>query len=89
MAFEIIKLTYLLTYLSQTYSWTKKSPLNFGSNPDPESGPRVRIRIWTQDPDHIFLVGCMQSDLLLLIIEMFTKDRNNNNNSNVNNTNNK
>ena len=47
--------------LSQMYPWTKNAPLKFGSNPDPESGSVVRIRIWTPDPDHILLGGGMRS----------------------------
>ena len=35
--------------------------LHFGSNPDPQSGSRVRIGIGTPDPDHILLCGRMQS----------------------------
>ena len=40
--------------VSQMYPWTRKTPLNFGSNPDPESGSGVSIRIWTADPETIF-----------------------------------
>ena len=47
--------------LSQMYPWTGKSVLNFGSNPDPESVFRVRIRIRTSDPDQILLGGGMRS----------------------------
>ena len=32
---------------SQTYPWTRKSPLNFGSNPDPESVSVYRLRSQT------------------------------------------
>ena len=35
--------------------------LNFGSNPDLESGRAVRIQIRTSDPDHILLGGRMRS----------------------------
>jgi len=39
--------------LSQMYPWTRKSPLNFGGNP--ESG--VRIPVGTPDPDQVLLGG--------------------------------
>ena len=37
--------------LSQRYPWTRKSPSNFGGNPDAKSGSTVR----TGDPDQILL----------------------------------
>ena len=37
--------------LPQMYLWTRKSPLNFGSLPDPQSISRVLIRIETPDMD--------------------------------------
>ena len=51
----------LMKILSQMYPWTRKSLLNFGSNPDLQSGSGVRIRIRTPDPDHILLGGRMRS----------------------------
>ena len=44
-------------FLSQMYLWTRKSPLNFGSNPgpQPESRSAVRIQTRTLDPDYILL----------------------------------
>ena len=38
--------------LLQMYPSTRKSPLKFRSNPDPESRSWVRIRIRTPNPDH-------------------------------------
>ena len=55
--------------LSQVYPWTRKYPLNSGSNQ--EYGSRVRVRIQTADPDHTLLGGRgrMQSlDMLLLML---------------------
>ena len=43
------------------YPWTRKSPLNFGSNSNPESGSEVRIWIRTPDPDRI-LGGHMRTN---------------------------
>ena len=54
--------------LSQMYSWTRKSPLNLGSLPDPKSGSRVRIRTRNPDPDHIHLGGRMQSMTALVVV---------------------
>ena len=47
--------------LSQMCPWTRKYPLNFGNNPDPESGFGVLIRTRTPDPDHILNGGRMHS----------------------------
>jgi len=43
----------------QRYPWTEKSPLTFGSIPDPESGSGVRSL--AADPDLILLAGGMRS----------------------------
>ena len=55
--------------LSQTYLWTRKSPLNFGSPPDrdPDSD-----QIWTPDPDWITLAGVctLHSPSALVMIMM-------------------
>jgi len=55
--------------LSQMYPWTRKSPLNFGGNPD----IRVRIRTPTLDPDQILLGGGMRS-LTAAIVRIFVEN---------------
>ena len=45
------------TLSQMMYPWIRKYPLNFGSNPDPESVSGIR----TPDPDHIHLGGRMRS----------------------------
>ena len=32
--------------LQQVYHWTRKTPLNFGSHPDQESGSGPRVQLW-------------------------------------------
>jgi len=56
-----------LKFLSQLYPWTGKSPLNFGSNPDTESGSGVCFWIRTPNPDHILLGGRMRSLTALVL----------------------
>ena len=66
MALSIAADQSVMRVLTRTRTWWTllyitgfKPLLNFGSNPDPESGFGVRIRTRTPDPDHILLGGRM------------------------------
>ena len=46
--------------------WSRKSPLNYGSHPDPENGSGLHLR--TQGPDRICPGGGLQSPSALVFV---------------------
>ena len=61
--------------LSQMYPWTRKSPLNFGSNPDLQSrsGLRIPIRFFLVEVSLTALVHDVQGGKLFFMEHVYAK----------------